>query len=148
MFGIAEIGTNRRFGAGKFIGRRRILKRDVGCEAKWRKRAGTDPYAWTPPTQRSRWEVDQNPRERPYRCFSTTVGGDLAKNAIHSSAVNSRGQEHSNRALTRKQFAELLGTQKTTLIAYKSCPTAHYWARAAERHGHERVGILVNECVC
>jgi transposase len=42
-----------------------------------------------------------------------------------------------NRSLTRKKFAEFLGKQKLSLVAFESCATAHYWARAAERHGHE-----------
>ena len=69
--------------------------------------------------------------------YSTTVGVDLAKNVIQISVVSDRGKELSNRSLTRKKFAEFLGKQKPSLVAYESCATAHYWARAAERHGHE-----------
>ncbi len=69
--------------------------------------------------------------------YSTTVGVDLAKNVIQISVVNGRGKELSNRSLSRKKFAEFLGKQKPSLIAFESCATAHYWARAAERHGHE-----------
>ena len=70
-------------------------------------------------------------------CYSTTVGVDLAKNVIQISVVNGRGKELSNRSLSRKKFAEFLGRQKPSLVAFESCATAHYWARAAERHGHE-----------
>ena len=69
--------------------------------------------------------------------YSTTVGVDLAKDVIQISVVSDRGKELSNRSLTRKKFAEFLGKQKPSLVAYESCATAHYWARAAERHGHE-----------
>jgi len=69
--------------------------------------------------------------------YSTTVGVDLAKNVIQISVVSGRGKELSNRSLTRKKFAEFLGKQKPSLVAFESCATAHYWARAAERHGHE-----------
>jgi len=69
--------------------------------------------------------------------YSTTVGVDLAKNVIQVSVVNGRGKELSNRSLSRKKFAEFLGKQKPSLVAFESCATAHYWARAAERHGHE-----------
>jgi transposase len=69
--------------------------------------------------------------------YSTTVGVDLAKNVIQISVVSDRGKELSNRSLTRMKFAEFLGKQKPSLVAYESCATAHYWARAAERHGHE-----------
>jgi len=58
--------------------------------------------------------------------YSTTVG-----------VVSGRGKELSNRSLTRKKFAEFLGKQKPSLVAFESCATAHYWARAAKRHGHE-----------
>jgi len=69
--------------------------------------------------------------------YSTTVGVDLAKNVIQISVVSARGKELSNRSLTRKKFAEFLGKQKRSLVAFESCATAHYWARAAQRHGHE-----------
>lgn len=69
--------------------------------------------------------------------YSTTVGVDLAKNVIQISVVNGRGNELFNRSLSRKKFAEFLGRQKPSLVAFESCATAHYWARAAERHGHE-----------
>ena len=69
--------------------------------------------------------------------YSTTVGVDLAKNVIQISVVNGRGKELSNRSLSRKKFAEFLGKQKPSLVAFESCATAHYWARAAKRHGHE-----------
>ena len=67
---------------------------------------------------------------------STTVGVDLAKNVIQVSVVSARGKELSNRALTRKKFAEFLGNQKPALVAFEACATSHYWARAAERNGH------------
>jgi len=69
--------------------------------------------------------------------YSTTVGIDLAKNIIQVSVVSSRGKELSNRSLTRRKFAEFLGKQKPSLVAFESCATAHYWARAAQRHEHE-----------
>ncbi len=68
--------------------------------------------------------------------YSTTVGVDLAKNIIQISVVSDRGKELCNRSLTRKKFAEFLGTQSPSLIAFEACASAHYWARAAKRHGH------------
>jgi transposase len=68
---------------------------------------------------------------------STTVGVDLAKNVIQISVVSGRGKELSNRSLTRHKFAEFLGKQKPALVAFEACATSHYWARAAQRHGHE-----------
>ena len=69
--------------------------------------------------------------------YSTTVGVDLAKNVIQISVVSSRGKELSNRSLTRKKFAEFLGKQKRALVAFEACATSHYWARTAQRYGHE-----------
>jgi transposase len=69
--------------------------------------------------------------------YSTTVGVDLAKNVIQISVVSGQGKEQLNRSLTRKKFAEFLGKQKPSLVAFESCASAHYWARAAERHGHK-----------
>jgi transposase len=66
--------------------------------------------------------------------YSTTVGVDLAKNVIQISVVSGRGKELVNRALTRKTFAEFLGKQKPSLVAFETCATAHYWAcRSAAR---------------
>ena len=65
-----------------------------------------------------------------------TIGVDLAKNIIQVSVVSSHGKELLNRSLTRKKFAEFLGKQKASLVAYEACATAHYWARVATGHGH------------
>jgi transposase len=69
--------------------------------------------------------------------YSTTVGVDLAKNVIQVSVVSRRGRELLNRSLSRRKFAEFLGKQKPSLVAFESCASAHYWARTAQRHGHE-----------
>jgi transposase len=63
--------------------------------------------------------------------YSTTVGVDLAKNVIQVSVVSDRCKELINRLLTRGKFAGFLGKQKPSLVAFESCPSAHYWARAA-----------------
>ena len=65
-----------------------------------------------------------------------TIGVDLAKNIIQVSVVSARGKELLNKALTRKKFAEFLAKQKASLVAFEAFATAHYWARAAKRHGH------------
>jgi len=66
-----------------------------------------------------------------------TIGVDLAKNIIQVSVVSVRGKELMNKALTRTKFAEFLGKQQVSLVAFEACATAHYWARVAKRHGHE-----------
>jgi transposase len=69
--------------------------------------------------------------------YSTTVGVDIAKNVIQISVVSGRGKELSNRSLSRRKFAEFLGKQQRSLVAFEACATAHYWARTAQRYGHE-----------
>lgn len=67
----------------------------------------------------------------------TTIGVDLAKNVIQVSVLSKSNRELKNVALTRKKFAEFLGKRKRSLVAFEACATAHYWARVAQRHGHE-----------
>ena len=69
--------------------------------------------------------------------YSTTVGVDLAKNVIQVSVVSGRGKALFNRSFTRHKFAEFLGKQKASLVAFESCASADYWARVAQRCGHE-----------
>ncbi len=69
--------------------------------------------------------------------YSTTIGVDLAKNVIQVSVVSEHGKEQLNRSLTRKKFAEFLGKQTPSLVAFEACASAHYWARTAVRLGHE-----------
>ena len=68
--------------------------------------------------------------------YSTTVGVDLAKNVIQVSVVSPRGKETLNRSFSRTKFAEFLGKQGRSLVAFEACASAHHWARAAKRHGH------------
>jgi transposase len=64
------------------------------------------------------------------------VGVDLAKNVIQVSVLSRSNRELQNRALSRRKFAEFLGSQRRSLVAFEACATAHYWARVAQRHGH------------
>ena len=66
-----------------------------------------------------------------------TIGVDLAKNIIQVSVLSRSNRELQNKSLTRKKFAEFLGKQKRSLIAFEACATAHYWARVAKGYGHE-----------
>jgi len=61
----------------------------------------------------------------------------LAKNVIQVSVLSRSNRELQNRSLTRRKFAEFLGSQRRSLVAFEACATAHYWARVAQRHGHE-----------
>jgi len=65
------------------------------------------------------------------------IGVDLAKNVIQVSVLSRSNRELQNRSLTRRRFAEFLGGQRRSLVAFEACATAHYWARVAQRQGHE-----------
>jgi transposase len=58
-----------------------------------------------------------------------TIGVDLAKNVIQVCVVSSSNKELQNKELTRKKFSEFLVKQKSALVAFEACATAHYWAR-------------------
>ena len=66
-----------------------------------------------------------------------TIGVDLAKNVIQVCVVSVSNKELLNKELTRKKFTEFLLKQKPALAAFEACATAHYWARVAQRHGHQ-----------
>lgn len=66
-----------------------------------------------------------------------TIGVDLAKNVIQVCVVSVTNKELLNKELTRKKFAEFLVKQKPSLVAFEACATAHYWARVAQRQGHQ-----------
>ena len=64
------------------------------------------------------------------------IGVDLAKNVIQISLLSPANRELRNTSLSRRKFAEFLGCQRPSLVAFEACATAHYWARTAQRHGH------------
>jgi transposase len=66
-----------------------------------------------------------------------TIGVDLAKNVIQVCVVSVTNKDLLNKELTRKKFAEFLVKQKPALVAFEACATAHYWARVAQRQGHQ-----------
>jgi len=65
------------------------------------------------------------------------IGVDLAKNVIQISVLSPSNRELRNSALTRHKFAEFLAKQRLGLVAFEACATAHYWARTAQRYGHQ-----------
>ena len=65
------------------------------------------------------------------------IGVDLAKNVIQVSVLSPSNRELRNSSLTRRKFAEFLGRQRPSLVAFEACATSHYWARVAQRHGHQ-----------
>jgi transposase len=65
------------------------------------------------------------------------IGVDLAKNVIQVSVLSPSNRELRNSALSRRKFAEFLAKQRPGLVAFEACATAHYWARTAQRLGHD-----------
>jgi len=65
------------------------------------------------------------------------IGVDLAKNVIQVSVLSPSNRELRNSSLTRRKFAEFLARQRPSLVAFEACATSHYWARVAQRHGHQ-----------
>jgi len=65
------------------------------------------------------------------------IGVDLAKNVIQVAVLSPGNRELCNRALTRHKFREFLARQRPSWVAFEACATAHYWARVAQRHGHQ-----------
>jgi transposase len=65
------------------------------------------------------------------------IGVDLAKNVIQISVLSPSNRELRNSALSRRKFSEFLARQRPSLVAFEACATSHYWARVAQRHGHE-----------
>ena len=61
----------------------------------------------------------------------------MAKNVIQISVLSPSNRELRNSALTRRKFAEFLARQRPSLVAFEACATSHYWARVAQRHGHQ-----------
>ena len=61
----------------------------------------------------------------------------MAKNVIQISVLSPSNRELRNSALTRHKFAAFLARQHPALVAFEACATSHYWARVAQRHGHQ-----------
>jgi transposase len=74
------------------------------------------------------------------------IGVDLAKNVIQVSTLSPSNRELRNFAFSRRKFAEFLGRQRPSLVAFEACATSHYWARVAQRHGH-RIKIIPAKAV-
>ena len=66
-----------------------------------------------------------------------TIGVDLAKNVIRVSVISIANKEQMNKDFTRTQFARFLVKQKSSLVAFEACASAHYWARQAMALGHQ-----------
>ena len=67
---------------------------------------------------------------------STTIGIDLAKNAIQVQGVDERGKPVLKKQLKRHQVAAFFGNLAPCLIGMEACASAHHWARKLQALGH------------
>ena len=68
---------------------------------------------------------------------TSTIGVDLAKNVIAVVRLSKSGKLSHSKELSRRKFRDYLATQKSSLVAFEACATAHYWSRVARTFGHE-----------
>lgn len=67
---------------------------------------------------------------------STTIGIDLAKNAIQVHGVDERGKPVLKKQLKRHQVAAFFANLAPCLIGMEACASAHHWARKLQALGH------------
>jgi transposase len=65
------------------------------------------------------------------------IGIDLAKRVFQVHGAAADGSVVFRRKLSRSQLLAFLGQQPACIVAMEACGTAHHWARAAARLGHE-----------
>lgn len=70
---------------------------------------------------------------------STTVAVDLAKSVYQVSFANRAGRVHTRKRLSRGQFERMIARHAPARIVMEACASAHHWARAARKAGHEPV---------
>jgi transposase len=68
---------------------------------------------------------------------TNVIGIDLAKNIIQICTINKHGEILSNKAITPIKLKELLAKLKPAIVAMEGCGSCHYWARFAQKQGHE-----------
>lgn len=67
----------------------------------------------------------------------TTVGLDLAKHVFQVHAVDVAGHVIVGRSLKRKDVLTFFGSLPRCLVGLEACSSAHHWARALIRLGHD-----------
>jgi len=67
----------------------------------------------------------------------TTVGLDLAKAVFQVHGVDQAGVVTLRRAVRRSQLLSFFAKLPPCLVGMEACATAHYWARAIAKLGHE-----------
>ena len=67
----------------------------------------------------------------------TTIGIDLAKAVFQVHGVDAQGKTVLKKQLKRIHVAEFFANLSPCLIGMEACGSAHYWARALARLGHD-----------
>jgi len=67
----------------------------------------------------------------------TTIGIDLAKTVFQVHGTDRTGKTVFNKQLRRNQVCAFLGKLEPCVIGMEACASAHHWARALQRLGHE-----------
>jgi transposase len=71
--------------------------------------------------------------------MNNTIAVDVAK-AVFEVAISSEpGHVRERHRVSREGFARLLGQQAAATVVMEACGSAHYWARRAQRQGHQVV---------
>ena len=68
---------------------------------------------------------------------SNVIGIDLAKNVIQVCKIDKHGELTSNKAISPSKLKELLANSIPSIVAMEGCSACHYWARLAQKYGHD-----------
>lgn len=68
---------------------------------------------------------------------SNVFGIDLAKHVIQICKIDKHGELITNKAISPKKLKELLGKSSPSIVAMEGCGSSHYWARLAQKYGHD-----------
>ncbi len=64
-------------------------------------------------------------------------GIDLAKNVIQVCKIDKHGELISNKAISPNKLKALLAKSIPSIVAMEGCGSCHYWARLAQKYGHD-----------
>ncbi len=83
----------------------------------------------------SMWSMSHE-AERAGEMRDTMIGVDLAKRVFHVHGASMRGQVKFRKKLTREQFRRFMAGQRTCVVVFEACGSAHYWAREIRSADH------------
>jgi transposase len=67
----------------------------------------------------------------------TMIGVDLAKSVFQLHGASMTGRLKFRKKLSRQGFADFMAKHPPAVVVMEACGSAHYWARAMSRLGHE-----------